>query len=225
MTNEALVAAVRAECGKVSNTIDIADVDITREAAFILRRISSTLPERVVRSITTSEGVSEYDAHASTVRVEGIFQLAEDQAEAIFNFNTRIDSAERSLWPSIDVIDEMRRKRAATFLRYNFHPVRRKILLAKTPDSDDVELFYISVEEAVWTLATLPASFEELVVTGTTWKSLEIIALRRTTEGGIMREGGRVDYPADALRKFIDAKKKEFEDDLATATRRNFGAF
>jgi len=99
-------------------------------------------------------------------------------------------------------------------LKWDWNAIRRKIIIDPAPTQAGDKYWYISIERVSWILDNLPDDFEELLVTGVAWKCLEIVLLKRSDLGGIPREGGFIDYPASALRSFIDSKKDEFFDIL-----------
>lgn len=215
-----LVTEVRAELGKVSNTTDIADADIQRESLHILQRINSEIPKKTIRSITSVADQREYPVATTTVRVREVIP-----ASSIAN----IDELEENLtegyteddynFPSLWVIKNMRRARSLPNIRWEFNPVTKLLALDPVPTEGGVKHYYISMEDSVWTIADVPAEFNEMVIAGTVWKCLMIVFLRRSTEGGILRDGGRVDYPASALKAFADSFKESFFEDLDVKRR------
>ena len=60
----------------------------------------------------------------------------------------------------------------------------------------------------------MPSEFDDLLVTGVSWRALEVVALKRSKLGGIHRDGGYVTYPSTELKRFVDARKEEFFSDL-----------
>lgn len=222
MTDVELVTAVRSELGKLAeiNTVDIESSDITREAAFILSRISSRLTKKVMRSITTTVDVREYSVDTNTIRVQEVLSSSEVEememklGSYIVSGDTGQYSNEYYNFPSLWVINQVRRRRGLLHYLFEFHPLERKLKLDPCPKQTGEKVWYISIESAGWNLGTVPADFEELLVRGTTWKCLEIVALRRSTEGGIERGGGRVDYPADSILRHADTVKTDFYEEL-----------
>ena len=74
MTDADLIRAVRAECGKVENEIEIDDIDVIREGGFILSKIADRITEKAVRYITSEANEREYDVHVNTIRVQEVFK-------------------------------------------------------------------------------------------------------------------------------------------------------
>jgi hypothetical protein len=134
--------------------------------------------------------------------VLGGYKAEESEANEYYNF------------PSLWAIRMMRRIRGLPRIRFEFNPVEKKLKIDPYPENTGDKYWYISIEKSDWTLAKLPSDFEELLVTGTVWKCLEIIALKRSTLGGVLRAGGFVDYPASSLKQFIDSKKDAFFTEL-----------
>ena len=228
MTDINLITAVRAALGKLpeTNTVDIENEDILREAAFILSRISSHITKKVLRSITTEAGTRDYDVDENTRRVQAV--LSSEEVEDSFGDETWTsivssqsgnDPVNSYNYPSLRVINQMRRRRSLSRYSFTFHPVEKKLKLDPTPSQSGETIWYLSIEPEDWTLNNVPVEFEELLVTGTTWKCLNIVALRRSTEGGIERGGGRVDYPADSLLRAAEKLKEDFYDELDIKVR------
>jgi len=213
-----LYAAIRAELGKVSNTTDIVDADILREAEYILQRLNSAFPKKVTRAITSVANQRDYDVNASTIRVQGLIseeEVSQDDRMKLGSYLIDETYANEDYnFPSLWEIKMMRRKRGLPELRYDFNPIEKKLKIDPVPDQDGDNYWYLSIESAGWTLATCPTEFEELLVTGTKWKCLQIVFLRRSTEGGIFREGGRVDYPASMMKSYVDSAKDDFDETL-----------
>jgi len=218
MDETSLVSAVRTELGKVSNTTDITDPDILREAGYILQKISAALPKKVPRKITSVAYQRDYDVNASTIRVQALISNEEVSADDRMKLGSYLidetQANEDYLFPSLWMIKMMRRRRALPNLRFDFNPIERKLKIDPVPEQAGEIYWYISIESAGWTVSATPTEFEELLVTGTVWKCLQIVFLRRSTEGGIMRDGGRVDYPASALKGYADSVKEEFFETL-----------
>jgi len=217
-TETKFIAQVRAKLGKVANTVDIDDSDILNEANNILSNyFFSAFPKKVLRFITTEANVSEYSVAPTTVRVQKIVPSAIvdelDLGSAIVP-NSGVSPLRTEEWefPSLRVIRAMRTNRGLQTYQFDFNPVERKLKLYPTPTSSDVKVYYISTESPGWTIDTVPEDFWDLLVVGTTWRCLEIVFLRRSTEGGILREGGRVDYPAAMLKGYVESNKQEFFD-------------
>lgn len=220
MTSDQLYSAVRAELGKLAttNTVDIGDADILREAGYILQRINSEIPKRVPRSVVAVADQREYDVNAATLRVQAIIPSSDLSDEDLMKLGSYIvdDNIgdESYNFPSLWAIRMARRKRGLAPIWFEFNPIERKLKIDPVPSASDAgeKIWYISVESAGWTLVNMPAEFEEVLITGVAWKCMHIVFLRRSTEGGILREGGRVDYPASAMKTFADEFKKEFLD-------------
>jgi hypothetical protein len=218
MDDNVLYGAVRAELGKVENITDIGDADILREAGYILQKISAALPKKVPRYITSVANQREYDVNLATIRVQALISneevSADDQMKLGSYLINETQANEDYNFPSLWVIKMMRRRRALPNLRFDFNPIERKLKIDPVPEEDGQRYWYISIESAGWTVSATPTEFEELLITGTVWKCLQIVFLRRSTEGGIMRDGGRVDYPASFLKGYADSAKEEFFETL-----------
>ncbi|TET09095.1 hypothetical protein E3J84_05515 [Candidatus Aerophobetes bacterium] len=83
--------------------------------------------------------------------------------------------------------------------------------------------WYTSVERSDWTLGNLPEGFEELLVLGTSWKCLEILALKRSSLGGVIRDGGFVTYPSTELKLFVDQYRDDFHAELKLKSKLSKG--
>jgi hypothetical protein len=220
MTDAELAVEVRTELGKLetSNIVDITDPDISREAGHILGRINSRITKKVLRSFTTTQNVREYAVNDATLRVQEL--LAGDEVEELkmklgsYIVGEEVENDDIYNFPSLWYINASRRKRALPNIRWEWNPVEKKLKMDPTPSATGDTWWYVSVESAGWTLAACPIDFKELVIRGTVWKCLEIVALRRSTEGGIERGGGRVDYPADALNRIAQTVKEDFYEEL-----------
>jgi len=210
-----LIKAVRAECGKVEAEEELHDDDITRESGYIMERISDRITDKRLRFITSEVDVREYSPHDDTIRVADVFD-SDTQADDSMILGshhaegTGEDADEFYQWPSLYAIKQQRRVQGLPALQWGWNPVRQKITIDPMPSQAGIKYWYISVERANWTLVDLPAGFIELLVTGTTWKCLEIVLMRRSDLGGIQRSEGMTDYPASALKGFIDTKKDDF---------------
>jgi len=214
-----LISVVRAECGKVTNIEELEDTDILKQAGFILTRIAEKVVDREVRYITSEANVREYDVHANTVRVQDVIPSdtqGSDTMELGSHHRAEFDpeSSELYQWPSLHVIKLQRRIRGLPPIHFEFSPVSRKLKIDPMPSQAGIKYYYWSVEKTYWTLVNLPNDFEELMATGTAWKCMEIIIMKRSNLGGIMRGGGLVDFPATRMRIFITAKRDEFFDSL-----------
>ena len=220
MEDGELIAAVRSECGKVDDSDTLGDADVLRESNWILKRIDEKITDRIVRSFDGKADQREYDPDDNTVRVQKVFPsdtLGSDPMNFGPQYGRAVFDPEASdfyLWPSLYAIAQQRRIRGLPQFRWEWNHIRRKIIIDPMPTVDDEKYWYVSVERVDWTLANLPVDFEELLVTGTAWKCLEIVLLKRSDLGGIQREGGFVDYPASTLKPFVDDKRDAFYDTL-----------
>jgi len=220
-----LYAAVRAEVGKVSNTIELEDADILRESGYILTKIAERIPSKALRYITSIANQREYDVNANTMRVQKVFvwDTMDENIMVLGGYRISIDEPNEYVeFPSLWVIEMTRKMRALPRIRHYFDPVRKKLAIDPYPEEAGMKYWYISVEKTDWTLAKCPVDFESTLVTGVVWKCLEIILMKRSNLGGIMREGGLVDFPSVSMRPFIEAKKSEFFDDLEIKTKLYF---
>jgi hypothetical protein len=225
MDASSLYAAVRAEVGKVANVIELADADILRESGYILTKIAERIPSKVLRYITSIINTREYDVYSATMRVQKVFlwDTMDENIMVLGGYRICVDEPNEYVqFPSLWVIEMTRKARALPRIRHYFDPVRRKLAIDPYPEEAGQKYWYISVEKTDWTLAKCPADFESTLVTGVVWKCLEIILLKRSNLGGILREGGFVDFPAVSMRPFIEAKKTEFFDDLEIKTKLYF---
>ena len=218
MDQTALVLAVRTRLGKLisANIVDIEDTDIIRDTNTILEKINSCMKKKVIQHIVTEANVREYDVEDETIRVQEIISASEVSELQMKLGNTIIgneESADENYnFPSLWLIKNLRRLYAMPRMRFEFNPVERLLKIDPTPTVDGEKIYYVSVESAGWTLPKITVDFEEIVTVGTTWKCMETVAMRRSTEGGILREGGRVEYPADSLFRIAGMMKKEFEE-------------
>ena len=215
MTAADLCKWIRVELGKIKNTTDIEDADIEHEAGHILQRLNDKITKKVLRPLAVVYNQREYDVDKATIRVQDVFSN-DDIEEMRIRLGSYIVSeaaaSEDYNFPSLWAIKQMRRRRALPKMHYEFNPVERKLKIDPTPRMTLNNMWYVSIENAGFTLSTIPADFDEILLTGTLYKCLEIVALRRSTEGGILREGGRVEYPADALFRIAKQMQKEFDD-------------
>lgn len=219
MEESELITAVRAACGKVSSDEELEDADIIREGGWILQKIDERITDRKLRSFTGTKDEREYDAHENTVRVPKVYPYDSRISDTVFSGTQHgavadPETSEYYLFPSLYAIEKQRRIRGLPALQSRWNHIRRKIVIDPAPTQDGDTYWYVSIERVNWTLANLPGDFEELLVTGTSWKCLSIVLLKRSDLGGIQREGGFVDYPASALRSFIIDKKDDFFDTL-----------
>lgn len=218
MTDAELRTAVRRKCGLIVNTKELDDPDITAEGAKILRKIAEWITIRVHRYITSEADVREYDTHANTIRVPKVFQWdeAEDQNTMILGGYkvSAVDASEGYNFPSMKIIDRMRRIRGLPRIKHEFDPVNRKLKIDPMPTETGNKYWYTSVERSDWTMDDLPEDFEELLTLGTAWKCLEVIALKRSGLGGVIRDGGFVTYPSTELKRFSDQYRDDFHAEL-----------
>lgn len=219
MNTNDLVKAVRAQLGKLpeDNLIDIHNDDIFRESNYILSEIGTFLPEKVLRFITSTEQVALYDVHENTMRVQKVYQwdtIDEDLMRLGSISTDETGANEYYDFPSLWTIRQLRRLRSLPRIKHEWHPIGRQLKIKPTPSSTGLKYWYISIEKSEWTLENLPLDFEMLFITGTSWKCLEIVALRRSDLGGVIRDGGFVTYPSTELKKFVDSKRDSFYADL-----------
>ena len=222
MDNTDLVNAVRADCGKVTNTTELTDTDITREGGYVLGRISDRIPVKKLRSFTSVKDQRAYSAETTTLRVQIVFPYSVvNDCQSLWGGNLGIpcvsglmSANEYYNFPSLKMIDNMRIIKGLKKIRFEYNPVEKKINIDPAPDATGDVYYYFSIEKSDWTMAKLPSDFEELLVIGTTWKCLDIIMLKRVQLGGVPRMGGGVEYPADRLKPYVTEKRDEFEDKL-----------
>lgn len=219
MEDSELIAAVRAECGKVDDTATLGDADVLREGNWILKRIDEKVTDSKVRSFDGIKDEREYDPHDNTVRVQRVFPsdtVTSDTVVLGSHHKEAFDpeASDFYLWPSLYVIKQQRRIAGLPPFRWDWNHIRRKIIIDPMPTVDGDKYWYVSIERVNWTIADLPEGFEELLVMGVTWKCLEIVLLKRSDLGGVQRGGGFVDYPASTLKPFVDDKRDAFYDTL-----------
>jgi len=218
MTDAELIAAARLKCGKLTNDKELGDSDVLAEGAKILRKIAEWITIRVHRYITSEADVREYSTHANTIRVPKVFQWdeAEDKNTMVLGGYkvSEVDASEGYNFPSMKIIDRMRRVAGLPRIRHEFDPINKKLKIDPMPTETGNKYWYTSVERSDWTLANVPEDFEELLVTGTAWKCLEIVALKRSGLGGVIRDGGFVTYPSTELKLFVDQYRDDFHAEL-----------
>lgn len=226
MTDAELISAVRRELGRLSpaNTVDIIDSDITAENLIILKLIANRIPKKLLRSFTSVAYTDTYAVNTDTIRVEEVYagNVTLPPSGAYYDPTPHSDTAgvpefepdDPYEFPSIAIIDTFRRLRAAQRIRFLYNPITRTVRITPMPTEAGTVYWYLSVEKTNWTLAATPEDFATLLIDGTVWRCMEIVMMRRSTEGGIMREGGRVEYPSDRMKPFIDSKKADFEKAL-----------
>jgi len=224
MTPEELQLAVKSECGKIQSDTELDNDDIAREGGYMLVRIDEKITDKRLRSFVGVANQREYDPHADTVRVIKVYpsdtrldnKLEMANASPAATGGTDLDDSvtDPYLWPSLNSIESQRRVRGLPALSWGWNHIRRKITIDPMPFQDGDNYWYKSVERSNWTLVNLPSDLEELIVTGTVWKCLEIVLGQRSNLGGIHREGGFVNYPAGSLGDWVERKKDEFFDML-----------
>lgn len=221
MTDSELTSNVRMMCGKVTSTSELADADIVTVSVWILNKIGQRITVRRVRSITllATQPEGGYDVHDDCIRVKDVITPGEVDDNLLdlgsHKIATGSDASDYYNWPSLWKIKMYRSWRARSRLEWTFDPVNKKLRIDPHDSTDAGDIYYYySIEHTHWALGTLPAEFEELLVTGVSWKSLEIVALKRSKLGGLHRDGGFVSYPSTELKLFVDSKKDEFFTDL-----------
>jgi len=227
MTEEELQLAVKSECGKIQSDTELDDDDIAREGGYMLMRIDEKITDKQLRCFVGVANQREYSPHDDTVRVTKVYP-SDTQLDNRLILGTASAGASAGdpsdlvidpyLWPSLNSIDAQRRVKGLPKLTWGWNHIRRKITIDPMPFQDGDNYWYKSVERSNWTLANLPSDLEELIVTGTTWKCLEIVLGQRSQLGGIPREGGFVNYPAGSLGDWVERKKTEFLDMLKLKT-------
>jgi len=219
MTEVQLISYVRSKCGGItSNMGELDDTDITSNASWILQKLEERITVRKIKSITSVKNQREYDVSSSTLRVQEILPwdaCAEKESMVLGGYETsEIDANENYNFPSLWKIRMMKRMRGLANITCDFDPINRKIRIDPAPDEGGKKYWYVSIEKSQWTLEKVPPDFEDMVVTGVSWRCLNKIALKRSRLGGIQRSGGMVDYPEARLESFIERWKKEFFDEL-----------
>lgn len=218
MEEAELIAAARVKCGKLTNTKELGDTDITSEGAKILRKIAEWITIRVHRYITSEADVRDYDTHENTIRVPKVFRWDEAGNQNTMVLGSSIGGEEEAIenyvFPSMKIIDRMRRVGGLPRIKHEFDPVNKTLKIDPMPTETGKKYWYTSIERSDWTLAKLPGDFEDLLVTGTAWKCLEIVALKRSNLGGVIRDGGFVTYPASELKLYVDQYRDDFNAEL-----------
>ncbi len=218
MTDAELATAVRRKCGKVSGDKEIDDTDIAAEGTKVLRKIAEWITIRVHRYITSEADTREYDTHANTIRVPKVFRWDEAESQNTMVLGgykvSEVDASEGYNFPSMKIIERMRRVRALPRLKHEFDPINKKLKIDPMPVEAGNKYWYVSIERADWTMENVPGDFEELLVLGTSWKCLEILALKRSNLGGVIRDGGFVTYPSTELKLFVDQYRDDFHAEL-----------
>lgn len=218
MESADLIAAVRMKCGKLNNTKELGDTDITLQGTWILSKIADWITIRKIRSITSVANQRDYDVNENTVRVTKVFQwdvAADENTMVLGGYRvTEVQASEGYNFPSMRVIESMRRVRGLPRIRYEYDPINKTLKIDPMPNEAGNTYWYRSVEKADWTLANLPADYVDLLVLGTAWRALEVIALKRSGLGGVIRDGGMVTYPSTELKLFVDQYRDDFWDEL-----------
>jgi len=225
MTEADLILAVRAACGAVTVAMkEVSDVDIARYGQAILRTIEEKITVKTVRYITSTIDIREYAVPDEVLRIQQVFPWS--GIEELYDFGQTSVTVQGNTagimsdyeFPSLWKIKMMRKMRGLSRFSYEWDPINRKLKIDPAPSATGTKYYYKSVDKTKWTLALIPEDFSEMVITGTTWKSLTQIALKRANLGGQIRDGGSVTYPASELRVFAQDKKKEFDEALKLKT-------
>jgi len=232
MEEIALTAAVYAKCGKLtSDESELEDTDIARESGWILNIFKEKFPSvrlRYIESVDESardyEDRGEYDVNSLTRRVKQVFPWdAVEQAYTDPAMSGKVvgvtQGDEYYNWPSLWKINMQRKQEGLPRFRWHFDAIRRKLRIDPYPSSAGNKYWYFSVENTNWTIANMPAEFDDIFVIGTTWRIIDQIAMARSRLGGIQREGGFVTYPATELHNIAKDYKKEFYDELRLKTK------
>jgi len=220
MTEQELIDAVRAECGKITVAMDeVDDPDIIRYGQKILKIMGEKITVKTVRYITSEADEREYAVPSDVLRVQQIFPWDAIQDEFDFGQTSVVAQYSGGIvsdfeFPSLWKIKMMRKMRGLPRVQHEYDPINRKLKIDPAPSEDGINYFYKSVDRTKWTLKSLPDDFEEMQVVGTAWKSLSQVALKRSNLGGQLREGGHVTYPSTELRLFVQDKKDEFDEAL-----------
>lgn len=224
--------AIYAKCGKLESDIsELEDSDITRESGWILNIFKEKFPSvrlRYIESVDESareyEDRGEYDVDDLTRRVKQVFPW--DAIEEAYTDPAMTGAVvgvtqgdEYFNWPSLYTINMQRKQKGLPRFRWHFDNVRRKLRIDPYPSSAGDKYWYFSVENTDWTIAKIPTEFDEMFVTGVTWKIVEQLAMARSRLGGIQREGGFVIYPATEIHNIAQDYKKEFFADLRLKTK------
>ena len=118
-------------------------------------------------------------------------------------------------FPSLWKIKMMRKMRGLPRVIHEYDPINRKLKIDPSPTEDGIKYFYKSVDKTKWVLDKIPEDFIEMVVVGTTWKSLSQVALVRSRLGNVSRDtGGRLSGAGTGLNYYVEEKKKEFDEAL-----------
>jgi len=232
METAALRIAIYAKCGKLESDIsELEDTDIDREAGWILNIFKERFPSvrlRYIESVDESareyEDRGEYDVNTLTRRVKQVFPWdAIEDAYTDPAMSGKIigvtQGDEYYDWPSLWKINMQRKQAGLPRFKWHFDAIRRKLRIDPYPSSSGDKYWYFSVENAGWTITSIPSEFDNLFVTGVTWKIIDQIAMARSRLGGIQREGGFVIYPATEIHNIAKDFKKDFYDELRLKTK------
>jgi hypothetical protein len=185
--------------------------------------IGEKITIRTLRYITSVANEREYSVPSAVLRVVKVFKwdssfgnyLSVTDMGATHRPGTG-EGSEYYHFPSTWTIDMMKKIRGLSRVRHEFDPINRKLRIDPYPEEAGTKYYYISADKSKWTLDDLPQDFEELVAMGCTWKCTEQIAMKRSELGGVMREGGRVSYPASELWAIARDMKEDFYNELDT---------
>jgi len=215
MTEEKLITDVRASLGKnIAAYKELDDTEIVIYSTNILERISDAIPSKALRYITSVANQRDYDVPSTVLRVQKLFQWDAVEPEQLLDLGscqvTEATSSEYYNFPSTWAIKMARKIAGLPRIQHTFDPITRKLSIDPHPLVDGDKYYYQSVEKSKWTVENLPADFNEVLILGTSWKSLEQIALKRAELGGTMRADGRVTYPATEIFNLAEKRKDEF---------------
>jgi len=223
MTETELKSSVRLMCGNPDETKELTDTNIVAISAWILNIIGERITVRRVRYITllATQPEGGYDVHASCTRVKSVLTSGEIDDTNLLNPGSDYqvaagtDASDYYNWPSLWTIKMQRSWRGRSRFKWTFDAVNKKLRIDPHASSNAGDkYYYLSIEHSHWTLDDLPSEFDDLLITGVSWKALEAVALVRSPLGGVHREGGFVTYPATELKRFVDQKRDEFFTDL-----------
>ena len=222
MTEDELILAVRTSISSTTLMDEVEDVDIKRYYPWILSRVGEKISIRTLRYITSVANEREYSVPDAVLRVVKVYKWS----ATLSNYLSVSDmgathqpggtSEEYYHFPSTWAIESMERMANLVRIRWEFDPINRKLRIDPHPTEAGLKYYYTSADKTKWTLVALPEDMEEVVVMGCVWKCMEQLATKRTELGGVMREGGRVSYPATELWAISKDKKTDFYDELNT---------
>jgi len=222
-----LILAVRNNCGKLQeNTEELEDTDITSYSGRTLSKIAEYCPivrlryiESVDETVRDFADRGEYDVHANTNNVIKVFpwdSIEERYTDPAMS-GTIIGVSkgdEYYNWPSLWRINAQRKQRGLSRFRWRYDRIRGKLIISPYPNNAGDKYWYFSIENDEWTLANLPTEFEDLHISGITWRALEQVAMARSRLGGVHRDGGFVVYPATEIHRIAQDYKDEFMQEL-----------